>query len=96
MAQRCQREPTGPFVFTSLAATSAVDVDQGSAARVALRFESTQRELEMPNETTPILQQMQRLIGSNTPSRASCENRDRTKEAECDSLGKTSVAGAKA
>ena len=50
----------------------------------------------MPNETTPALQQMQRLIGFKTPNQASRENRDRTKEAECDSLGKRNGAGAKA
>jgi hypothetical protein len=47
----------------------------------------------MPNETTPTLQQMQRLTGSNQARR---ENRERTKEAECDSLGKRNGAGAKA
>jgi hypothetical protein len=50
----------------------------------------------MPNQTTPILQQMQQLIGSKNSSRLSRENPDRSKEDECGSLGKTNGAGASA
>ena len=89
---RAAKRIAGPALLLLAAYRSLMSIKAGRSDQAKVRIDLSEN-YGMPNETTPILQQMQRLIGSNQARR---ENRERTKEAECDSLGKRNGAGAKA